>query len=216
MQPTFVDPEVTRQKVKRELDRWKTNSNHQERGWLLLNYDEKVPSIELGFLAKVAINAGIGFLPVVVCAVRLTYENYDLWPPSLTFIDIFSRQPSQPHVRAIMPTPEGPRDILINAHPATNQPFLCLPGIREYHSHPQHSGDDWLLHREMGDGNLSTICERIWRFMTKNVLGLAVGIQALPVWPLQAQLSIQLAQGEVIDSGAGAPAEANLPKDGQK
>jgi len=26
-------------------------------------------------------------------------------------------------------------------------PFLCLPGIREYHENPAHTGDSWLLHR---------------------------------------------------------------------
>jgi hypothetical protein len=216
MTTTFVDPDVTRQKVQRELDLWKVNSNHQERGWLLLNFDEGVPSIELAFLAKIAINAGIGFLPVVVCSIRLTYENYDLWPPSLTFIDIFSRQPTKPHVRAIMSTPEGPRDVLIDGHPATNRPFLCLPGIREYHSHPQHTGDDWILHRPAREGSLSTICERIWRLMSKNVLGLSVSIQALPVWPLQAQLSVQLAQGEVIDRAAAGIEDASRLKGEQK
>jgi hypothetical protein len=199
MRTTLVDTEVTRKKVQRELDSWHTNGNHQERGWLLLSLDDSIPAIEIGFLAKVAINAGIGFLPVMVCAIRLTYENYDLWPPSLTFIDAFTRQPAKPHVRAIMPTQEGPRDVLIDAHPLSGQPFLCLPGIREYHSHPQHTGDDWLLHRPAHEGSLINICERIWRLMAKNVLGLAVSIQALPVWPLQAQLSVQLTQGEVVD-----------------
>jgi len=202
MASTIVDRDVTCRKVQRELDLWKANSQHQERGWLLLGYTEAVPSIELAFLAKVATSIDAGFLPVVVCTIRLTYENYDLWPPSLTFIDMFTRQPSRPHVRAFVSTPEGPRDVLIDGHPATNQPFLCLPGIREYHSHPQHTGDDWLLHRAAREGSISTICERIWRLMARNVVGLGVTVQGLPSWPLQAQLSIQLAQGDVIDKTA--------------
>jgi hypothetical protein len=196
---TFVDPEVTRQKVQREIENWFTNSNYRERGWLLLGIDESLPAIELGFLAKVATSTGSGFLPVLVCAIRLSYDNYDFWPPSLTFIDAFTGQPSKPHVGALMPTPEGLRSVLIEPHPMTKQPFLCLPGIREYHSHPQHTGDDWLLHRSLREGSLINICERIWRFMSRNVLGIAMSVQGLPTWPLKAQLTMQITQGEVID-----------------
>jgi hypothetical protein len=215
MSTTLVDVEVTRRKVQRELELWKMNSRHQERGWLLLTYDDVVPSIEVAFLAKIAISTGAAFLPVVVCAIRLTYENYDLWPPSLTFIDMFSRQPTMPHVRAFLPTHEGPRDVLINGHPTTNRPFLCLPGIREYHSHPQHTGDDWLLHRSAHEGSISTICERIWRYMAKNIVGLGVSMQALPSWPLQAQLAIQLVQGGVTEGAVavpGAPSQSDQGK----
>jgi hypothetical protein len=202
MTSTLVDPEVTREKVNRELELWQANSAHHERGWLLLDFDETLPSIELAFLSRVSTNSGGNPLPVCVCAIRLSYENYDLWPPSLTFIDVFSRQPAKPHVQAFQSTTEGPRNILIDAHPTTKQPFLCLPGIREYHSHPQHSGDAWLLHRAAREGSLSTICERIWRFMARNVVGLSVSIQTLPVWPMQARLVIQLAQGDVDSAAA--------------
>ncbi len=212
MKKTVVDPDVSRIKVQRELELWKANNRPEERGWLLLKHDELTPSVEIAFLGKIAINAGTGFLPVVVCAIRLTYDNYDLWPPSLTFIDMFNREPSKPHVRAFLSTPEGPRDVLIDGHPSTNQPFLCLPGIREYHSHPQHTGDDWLLHRASREGSLSTICDRIWRLMSKNIVGLSISMQALPVWPLKVQLSIQLAQGDVVDAAAAAAGAAGLPK----
>lgn len=197
MLAALVDREISQQKLRREFERWKATSLHQERGWILLQYDEERLLVELAFLAKVSINAGAGPLPVVVCAVRLTYENYDLWAPSLTFIDIFSRQATKPHVRAFQGTPAGPRDVLIDAHPETEQPFLCVPGIREYHTHPQHTGDSWLLYRERGDGSISTICERLWRFMARNVIGLKLQLQGLPTWPLQAQLNISLTQGDI-------------------
>ncbi len=216
MSTTLVDVEVTRRKVQRELELWKANSGHQERGWLLLTYDDMVPLIDVAFLAKIATSAGAGLLPIVVCAIRLTYENYDLWPPSLTFIDVFSRQPTKPHVRAFLATPEGPRDVLIDGHPTTNHPFLCLPGIREYHSHPQHTGDDWLLHREAHEGSISTICDRIWRLMARNVVGLGISMQALPVWPLKAKLAIQLAQGDVIEVAAAVDGAPSQSEPGQK
>ena len=197
MSVALVDPGVTSQKFKRELDLWKANSDHQRRGWLLLSENDSVPSLEIAFLAGIATSLGVGLLPVVVCAIRLTYENYDLWAPSLTFIDAFTRQPSRPQVRAFLSTPEGPRDVLVDGHPTTNLPFLCLPGIREYHSHPQHSGDDWLLHRPAKEGSIYNICDRIWRMMARNVVGLHVTVQALPVMPLRAQVIIQVTQGDL-------------------
>lgn len=197
MLPTLVDPEISRQKLRREVERWKTRGPHLERGWLLLRYDENLLTLELAFAARVSINVGSAPLPVLVCGVRLTYENYDLWPPSLAFIDPLTRDPSRPHVRAFQGTPSGPRDVLIDVHPETQQPFLCVPGIREYHSHPQHTGDDWLLYRDRGDGSVSTICDRVWRFMARNVIGIKLQLQGLPTWPPQAQLSITLAQGDI-------------------
>jgi len=215
MAVTLVDAEVTRQKFREELTLWQAHGDLAKRGWLVLNANLEEPSVELALLARIATSAAIGFLPVVLCAIRLRYDNYDLWPPSLTFIDLFTRQPSHPHVRAFRLTPEGPRDVLIDGHPATRQPFLCLPGIREYHTHPQHTGDDWLLHRALKEGNISTIAERIWRMMALNVVGLRVSVQTLPLFPLQAQVVIQVAQGEMERMPVGAGLADPLPARGQ-
>jgi hypothetical protein len=40
-------------------------------------------------------------------------------------------------------TPGVPHSI----HPVTNQPFVCLQGIAEYHSHPSHLSDTWDRYR---------------------------------------------------------------------
>lgn len=212
MAPRLVDSVVTREKLRHDVDLWKTNAIHRERGWLLLSYDEENLSVEVAFLAKLATTTGSGFLPAMVCAIRLTYENYDLWPPSLTFIDFYTRQPATPHTNAVILEGQNARNVLIGAHPATGRPFLCLPGIREYHSHPQHTGDDWLAHRAAGEGSLSTVCERIWRLMVNNVLGLQVVVQAMPVWPLQAQIGIQLLQGHLNQPGVNRQTDVAAPE----
>jgi hypothetical protein len=49
----------------------------------------------------------------------------------------------------------------LDDHPFTHKPFLCLRGIREYHEHPQHSGDEWLLYRE--SMNMFSIVMSLWR-----------------------------------------------------
>lgn len=209
---TLVDPIVTRHKLQNDLAMWRANSAHRERGWHLISYDESIPVLELAFLGRITISSGSAPLPVVVCTIRLAYDNYDLWPPSLTFIDVFSGQAIKPHTRAFVSTPEGPRDVLIDGHPETKRPFLCLPGIREYHTHPQHSGDDWLLHRSSHEGSISTICDRVWRLMVRNIIGLEVSMQALPAWPLKAQIALQLAQGDILDATApGRPAPGAPP-----
>jgi putative metal binding uncharacterized protein len=51
--------------------------------------------------------------------------------------------------------------VLLDDHPTTHKPFLCLRGIREYHEHPQHSGDDWLLYRTQM--SLFSITMSLWR-----------------------------------------------------
>jgi Predicted metal binding domain len=196
VESVLVDPDVTRSKFDRELDLWKEHGDREHRGWLLLREDHENLMVELALIVGLPTSTP-GLLPIVVCAIRLTYENYDLWPPSLTFIDVLSREPSPPRVRALQATPQGPSDVLIAIHPSIERPFVCLPGIREYHSHPQHTGDNWLLHRPMNEGSISTISERLWRMMAKNVLGLQIGVMTLPNLPFQAHVSVQLVQGEL-------------------
>lgn len=209
----LVEPGISREKFMRELDLWERNALHRERGWVLLGVDPEALIVELAFLAKISTSAGSAPLPVVACAVRLSYDNYDLLPPSLTFIDAITRLPLQrTHVRALQIGVLGGgaavvgnagaapgmevRDVLIDGHPETKLPFLCLAGIREYHTHPQHTGDSWLLHRHLGEGSLSTICDRIWRYMVKTVIGLEVNVQVLPFFPMRGKLVVSLAQGE--------------------
>lgn len=195
--PLLVPPDVTRAKFQEQLDLWQTNAAvYARRGWLLLSTSDL--SVDIGFLQNVAM--GGRTIPVMTACVRLDYWNFDLWPPSLTFLDPMTRQPSPPPVRAPdRVSATEVRDALIDQHPATLQPFLCLPGIREYHSHPQHSGDEWLLHRHLREGDLAVVCERIWRRMARNVLGMSVAIQSLAPaneTGIANQLDINLLQGD--------------------
>lgn len=195
--PVLVPQNVTRAKFQEQLDRWAGNSEaYARRGWILLSVADL--SVDVGFLQKVAM--GGRTIPVMTACVRLDYWNFDLWPPSLTFLDPVTRQPAPPPVRAPDRVSETEvRDALIDHHPGTLQPFLCLPGIREYHSHPQHSGDDWLLHRHLREGDLAVVCERVWRRMSRNVLGMSVAIQSLAPandTGIANQLDINLLQGD--------------------
>lgn len=95
---------------------------------------------------------------------RFDLTDYDLRAPSLEFRDPWTdallsygtmfraleyEKDRQAHI------------VLLDDHPTTHKPFLCLRGIREYHEHPQHSGDEWLLYRTQM--SLFSIAMSLWR-----------------------------------------------------
>lgn len=187
----LVPRAVSRGKLQRELELWRANSAvYRRRGWLLLSVEDL--TVDVAFVARVAV--GDMQLPIITAAIRLRYDNYDLWPPSLTFIDAASGAAGLPAVQAPDRVDGEIRNVLLGL-PGSGQPFLCLPGLREYHHHPQHTGDDWLLHRAAGEGSLAVVCDRVWRRMARNVVGLSIQMQSLPY--AGTQLHIGLGQGEV-------------------
>lgn len=70
----------------------------------------------------------------------------------------------------------GPEDI----------PFLCLPGVREYHDHPAHSGDPWELHRTTGAGSLARLVDVVRTY----------AVEPLGGWAVQLTPQISLGYGE--------------------
>jgi len=84
-----VPPDVTRAKFQEQVDRWHANADaYARRGWLLLSTGDL--SVDIGFLQNVAM--GGRTIPVMTACVRLDYWNFDLWPPSPTFLDPVTRQ----------------------------------------------------------------------------------------------------------------------------
>jgi hypothetical protein len=189
-----VDPEVTRRKLERELELWRENAaTYRRRGWILL--ERRDLEVDVGFLGRLPVGAQP--IPAMTACVRIDFTNFDVEPPSVEFINPCTGDFTPPPVQALVDTEEGPRDLVVQSHPDTNRPFFCVPGVRQYHAHPQHSGDDWLLHRNAGEGSLATICDRIWRAMARNLLGVHVEVQTLP-GQLQLQLRLASAPGEIV------------------
>ena len=190
---TVVDPEVTRLKFERELELWRENEEtYRRRGWILLDHREL--DVDIGFLGRLPL--GPQPMPAMSACVRVDFTDYDLSPPSVEFINPFTGEYVPPPVQGLVDSEEGPRNLVVQSHPDTNRPFFCVPGIRQYHEHPQHSGDSWLLHRHTGEGSLATICDRIWRAMARNLLGIHLEVQTLP-GQLKLQLRVANAPGEV-------------------
>lgn len=55
-------------------------------------------------------------------------------------------------------------------------PFLCVPGVLEYHTHPGHSGDSWLRHRIRGVGTLDAILNVFHTYGVLPVAGYAINL----------------------------------------
>jgi hypothetical protein len=71
-------------------------------------------------------------------------QNLDGQPPSAELLTADG---------APLPAGEWPREmgnqgIVRQGHPDVDRPFFCRPGLREYHSHPQHEDEPWDAYRE--------------------------------------------------------------------
>jgi hypothetical protein len=103
--------------------------------------------------------------PAAVFATRINFDNYDLEPLSVRFLDPItweeSVNPSLPFLRKIVSTNDNPAYQSLIQKDETGLPFLCFPGIREYQLHPAHTGDQWLLHRQSGEGSLGFILDKL-------------------------------------------------------
>ena len=101
---TVVDPEVTRVKFERELGLWRKNEEtYRRRGWILLGRREF--EVDVGFLGRVPLGANV--IPAMTACVRLDFTNYDVWPPSVEFINPFTGEYAAPPVQALVESDEG-------------------------------------------------------------------------------------------------------------
>ncbi|WP_271610892.1 putative metal-binding protein [Bradyrhizobium sp. CCBAU 21360] len=187
-----VDPEVSRAKFDREVAAYRDmEATYRKRGWLLLDAD--FPEIFVVFAATKIRPAPI------VAGVVVDFKDYDLQPPSVRFVDPFTREkiiasdlqfqmlrrppmPGVPPEAIAAMIQQGALAVsqMIQANRADDFPFICLPGVREYHDNPAHTGDSWLLHRGSGEGSLAFILEKIWMY----------GVDPLSTYNLQIQAKV--------------------------
>ena len=86
---------------------------------------------------------------------RFACDDWDGQPPSLTLHD--------PEDGRELTWEEWPKDgwVVHELHPSTGKPFLCLPGIREYHTHNSHLNDRWDGYRLRGSYRILSIIDRV-------------------------------------------------------
>lgn len=178
-----VDPAVSRAKFDRELAQFaELAGEYRARGWLLVHAE--FPVVVVAMVAR-QLNP-----PAVVCGVKLDFTDYDARPPSVRLVDPFT---DEPYTAANLPTtlkraveqapppgfpmPPGAQgrlmveQALMQFYGPDDIPFLCLPGVREYHDHPGHSGDSWELHRASGAGRLVRILEVVDTYGLRPISG---------------------------------------------
>lgn len=182
----LVDPLISRGKFDRELEQYAKIAGDQRRlGWWML--EATFPEVLVAFASPQLEPAAVLF------GVLLDFTNYDLWPPSVTIVNPFTRVPLlageiPPPLRMGRRVPQmvqipglGPmqgeaEQHLLVAFSGEEVPFLCLPGIREYHAHPAHTGDDWMMHRARGEGTLFFILQNIYRYGVEPIKGYQFGL----------------------------------------
>jgi hypothetical protein len=107
--------------------------------------------------------------------VLLNFSDYDVRPPSVRLVNPFTRAPLAmseiPYhfprlIKYVNPDTGGEEQRVQPMVVAFKQetPFLCLPGVREYHDSSAHSGDPWLLHRGTGEGTLHFLLETLCKY----------------------------------------------------
>ena len=165
----YMEPDVSQIKFNEEIgDFHKVSIAWREKGVFLIH--ESFPVVEFMFTTPKLSPSAVAF------AVRIDFTNYDIEPPSLKFIcpftgRILKRQDVLVQFLQIkMPDEVNPdmpienqilkQDLLQN--PPNEMPFFCIPGIKEYHDHPAHTGDSWLLYRKKGEGGLGFILDQLY------------------------------------------------------
>jgi hypothetical protein len=181
-----VDPDVTRAKYDAEVAEYRQiEDGHRRRGWWLV--DATFPRVFVVF-ATPQLRP-----PAVVCGVDVDFTNYDFEPPSVRLVDPFTREPYR---RKDLPTALFRRQMqqvalgggvhqvaghveLMQAHAPEEIPFLCIPGVREYHAHPAHTGDSWFLHRGLGVGKLYHILNTVYQYGVQPISNYGVGLRVV-------------------------------------
>jgi len=176
--PQYCDPEVTKIKFDREVTGFRALQNDWRMKGVYLVF-ESFPILEFIFsTAKVK-------PPSIVFSVRIDFSNFDAEPASIKFIDPFTRQILK---RKDIPinfwqykypktiNPQAPLELQVQKQDLLQGspemiPFFCVNGVKEYHDHPYHSGDSWLLYRNTGIGNLNNLLDQLYNHSIPHING---------------------------------------------
>ena len=115
----------------------------EARGWTL--FAKEYPILDIGFSARDGAKIRL----------RLFCQEWNDRPPSVDLLDWSGQR-----LPAIQRDPAG---VFNNsAHPQTGRPFICMKGVREYHTHPSHTGDAWEAIKGSDNFTLGGILTQLW------------------------------------------------------
>ena len=183
---TRIDPAISRLKFEREVTRLTEQCSALHARGIFLLGTPTYPVVELAYVPRRALQVAVqapqtgsivlpaGTIAMAMATVpslaarafkaQFDLTDYDLRAPSLEFRDLWTGEflSYNTMFRALEYEKERQaHTVLLDDHPTTHKPFLCLRGFREYHEHPQHSGDEWLLYRN--ESSLFTSVMALWR-----------------------------------------------------
>lgn len=122
------------------------------RGWVFHRLE--YPFIELTFTDLVKSR-----VPARMC---WSCDGWNDNPPSVTLMNAsgLALNASNPPPPEFWPNPSG----IFNpsSHPSSRRPFICMAGIREYHSHPSHVRDTWHGYRTREGYDLGGLLTQVW------------------------------------------------------
>lgn len=172
----FVDLEVTKQKYNEEFTKFQSlKEDYRRLGVLLL--EDSYPNLFFAFTAPT-----LSPVPIIF-SVKINFDNYDVQPLSVQFVHPLTFSPilgSQMHTRfpRKLEGHQKPQELL--QFDKDEQPFFCIPGIREYHKHPFHTGDSWFLYRKKGkEGSLCFILDNLQLYGTTHINAYQIPVQFL-------------------------------------
>ena len=114
-----------------------------QRGWML--FERQYPVFEIGFTSPQGRRLRVRFL----C------DNWDEQPPSGTLHEWNG---------SLLATMPSSSTGIFNSspHPVTGRPFICMRGLREWHTHSSHVQDLWEPLRDKPEYRLGTIAHQVW------------------------------------------------------
>lgn len=191
-QMQFVDIDVTKKKFNHLVDDYRqVEQIYRKEG--IINLRIEFPYFEFMFMSnealmqlQVADGNRVSLLnvhrpvPFHLFSIQVDYSNYDLSPPSVKLINPLDSNRTKSLMFKPWITPDQqdknnllheafltqPQNILIQDN--SGEFFFCLRGIKEYHEHPQHSGDSWFLYRKEGKGHILNILDQLQLYGISN------------------------------------------------
>jgi Predicted metal binding domain len=173
MTTQVIDPEISRVKFESELKKFRDAAGYQQgRGVVMIKAE--YPEMIISFFAVQLKPAALVF------TVKFNFENYDMEPLSVRFIDLFTGNALPKEANLFYKTSVPGQLANFCQKDEQQLPFLCLPGVKEYHDHPAHTGDSWLLHRNVGgEGSLGFLVDKLYQYGVKPLLNYAIPINTL-------------------------------------
>lgn len=198
-----LDPAVCRRKYEIELEKLVAQKSVLEQRGLFVIGNPAFPTVDVLLVPKHPVvmsfpqqaqpigmlmpgmlmrQAVIPNLAARAIRVRVDLSDFDIRAPSVTFLDAWTAKPI-PYNELLRATnyekQRGAHLVMLPDHPTTHLPFLCVRGVREYHEHPQHQGDDWMLYR--ANTGLFSVLMTVWRtcidLLTPHLIALGEQIQ---------------------------------------